>query len=308
MTKGWFKVVVPDEDNDNTFGDYSGHGFASKDADDETERWYYAGTNGVLAEGEIKKIKGKYYGFRPEDDGENKGAAMLTDLVLLEMDPDDGSKVTKVVDDGVDGDELSDILEGKYVGAEKATLFYFGGADDGDVDGVMRTGSATINVDGDSYQFLFSKTGGAEGKGRGFTGIDSKKYVYVKGCKIKASSDDKYVVAYVNGNNVKKIDLSKVRDDAEPAGKNKDGDSVKLAGHVEGEELGKVWTENYKLVGTSGAIVKNKTAAKDGNDWYFYVDNQIIKMYTNNKTLQGTDLTGWKNWNTAGYDPITAAE
>ena len=37
---------------------------------------------------------------------------------------------------------------------------------------------------------------------------------------------------------------------------------------------------NYYLVNTSGTIVKNKTAAKDGDDWYFYVDNKVIKMYT----------------------------
>ena len=42
---------------------------------------------------------------------------------------------------------------------------------------------------------------------------------------------------------------------------------------------------DFYLVNTSGSVIKNKTAAKDGDDWYFYVDEKQIKMYTNNKTL-----------------------
>lgn len=56
------------------------------------------------------------------------------------------------------------------------------------------------------------------------------------------------------------------------------------------------FTDCY-LVNTSGAIVKSKTAAKDGDDWYFYVNGKDIKMYTNNKTLTKTELEGnaWKD-------------
>ena len=58
-TKGWFKVVAPDNDgDDNTFKDYGGYTFAGSDANDENERWYYADGNGELYVGEIKKIKG----------------------------------------------------------------------------------------------------------------------------------------------------------------------------------------------------------------------------------------------------------
>ena len=62
----------------------------------------------------------------------------------------------------------------------------------------------------------------------------------------------------------------------EATNKNKDGDTIKYVG-----SLG----SNFYLVNTSGTIVKNKTAAKDGDDWYFYVENKQIVMYSNNKTL-----------------------
>ena len=102
VTKGWFKVVAPSEDNDNVFKTgYGEHTFAEDDADDENERWYYANGDGILEAGKIKKIKGKYYGFRP--DGDKKAAAMLSGLVLMEVDPLDGT-IVKVFDDGVDSD------------------------------------------------------------------------------------------------------------------------------------------------------------------------------------------------------------
>lgn len=59
QTKGWFKVVAPD--NDNTFEDYDGS-FAQSHANDESAKWYYANKKGVLYEGVITSINGKYYG------------------------------------------------------------------------------------------------------------------------------------------------------------------------------------------------------------------------------------------------------
>ena len=95
VTKGWFKVVAPEEDNDNIFTTYEeGMTFASDDADSETERWYYADGDGQLYAGKIKKIKGKYYGFRPQD-SRGKDAAMLTGLVLMRTD---GDNILEVLD------------------------------------------------------------------------------------------------------------------------------------------------------------------------------------------------------------------
>ena len=311
-TKGWFKVVAPEEDNDNVFTTYDeGVSFAKGDADDETERWYYADGDGELYQGKIKKIKGKYYAFRPENT--NKSAAMLTGLVLMITD---GDKVVQVLDDDVDADDLDKIISDNLYdddGTDRwipagATLFYFG--NDEDHDGAMKTGNVTVNLDGDSYNFKFSKSGGAEGKGRGITGIDDKKYVYKYGLKLKASNDDKYMVVYAKGDTasstaqVAKISSQELRDNLDKsAGVNKDGDSVSYIGTI-----GKVWDGDFKLLSTSGAIVKDKTAAKDGADWYFYVDKEQIVMYANSKTLKAESkdtankplldngLATWKDW------------
>ena len=134
---------------------------------------------------------------------------------------------------------------------------------------------------------------------------------------LKAGSDDKYIVVKVDGENTHKLDLADYRteDKAVALGHNKDGDTVRLS-QYEGAALGTAWGGDYYLVNTSGSIVKNKTAAKDGNDWYFYVEKQNIKMYVNNKTLKngtGTNagdipettlkkLDAWKTW------PAAAAE
>ena len=281
VTKGWFKVVAPDDDNDNTFKDYGGT-FAKGDADDENERWYYADGDGELYAGEIKKIKGKYYGFYPENT--DKAGSMLTGLCALVVE--DG-KITEVIERDMDADDLDDCMDGKDKYAamysnKNASLYYFGNNED--EDGAMKTGNTTINLDGDSYQFLFNKAGGAESKGKGLTGIDDNKYIYKFGMKMKADNDDKYKVVYATGDTgdkasvVEEIDSAKIRGLAKEAtNKNKDGDTVKYVGSL---EKGK-----YYLVNTSGTIVKNKTAAKDGDDWYFYVEDKQIVMYSNNKTL-----------------------
>ena len=313
-TKGWFKVVAPDADgDDNTFKDYgTGSTFAKGDAEDENERWYYANSDGELYVGQIKKIKGKYYGFAPEG---SKAGSMLTGLCALTVDKD--GNIDKLWARDMDSDDLDDALKGEgdfkdFGKSSFDTLYYFGNNEDS--DGALKTGNVTINLDGDSYQFQFSKTGGAEGKGRGVNGIDDGKYIYKFGQKIKAGSDDKYIVVYADGDtgstgvNVHKIDTATLRSDYSASiGQNKDGDSVNYVGTLGELASGKL-TSNYYLVNTSGAIVKNKTAAKDGNDWYFYVDEKVIKMYTNNNTLNDSkdypnaNLTALKkNWDNTKY-------
>ncbi len=310
VTKGWFKVVPPNEDNtfDADFTD--GNGFDDTDADDEDENWYYADSEGVLASGEIKKIKGKYYGFMP-DDGKEGAASMMSGLVLIQVD--ENGVVTGVADDGIDADELDDLLDGDYDSelADGYTLYYFG--DDEDSDGVMRTGSTTINLDGDSYNFYFEKSGGKESKGRGVTGIDDDKYIYKAGVKIKADSDDKYQLVQVTTDDesgdvdtgatgvvVTKIDSTDVRtDDTLESGsyRNDDDDTLRYI-ILDGQ--------GYYLVNSAGTVQKNKTAAKDGDDWYFYVKDYEARLYTNQKELTPDDgvdgttskglLDDWKDW------------
>ena len=303
-TKGWFKVVAPDKDgDDNTFKDYSNlenPTFAKGDAEDENERWYYANSDGELYVGQIKKIKGKYYGFAPEG---NKAGSMLTGLCALRVD--NSGNITKLWARNMDSDDLDDAMngEGDFVGFgsdTNDTLYYFGSNEDS--DGALKTGSVSVNLDGDNYQFQFSKTGGSEGKGRGLNGIDDSKYIYKFGMKLKAGSDDKYIVVYADGDTgasdvtVHKIDTAALRRDAVERGQNKDGDTVYTYGTLGSLVSGKA-SSNYYLLNTSGTIVKNKTAAKDGNDWYFYVDNKVIKMYTNNNTLTGGVEDLKKDWN-----------
>ena len=303
-TKGWFKVVAPDKDgDDNTFKDYSNlenPTFAKGDAEDENERWYYANSDGELYVGQIKKIKGKYYGFAPEG---NKAGSMLTGLCALRVD--NSGNITKLWARNMDSDDLDDAMngEGDFVGFgsdTNDTLYYFGSNEDS--DGALKTGSVSVNLDGDNYQFQFSKTGGSEGKGRGLNSIDDSKYIYKFGMKLKAGSDDKYIVVYADGDTgasdvtVHKIDTAALRRDAVERGQNKDGDTVYAYGTLGSLVSGKA-SSNYYLLNTSGTIVKNKTAAKDGNDWYFYVDNKVIKMYTNNNTLTGGVEDLKKDWN-----------
>ena len=307
QTKGWFKVVAPDRDgDDNTFKDYTNLAtptFAVGDSDDETERWYYADGDGNLEVGKIKKIKGKYYGFAPEG---NKAGSMLTGLCALRVDSN--GNITKLWARDMDSDDLDDAMKhqgdfqttGDYFGySADDTLYYFGNNED--ADGALKTGNVSVTLDGDSYQFQFSKTGGAEGKGRGLNGIDDGKYIYKFGQKLKAGSDDKYIVVYADGDtgmsrvNVHKIDSAALRSISEIAGQNKDGDSISYVGTLgynDAADSNKL-KSNYYLLNSSGTIVKNKTAAKDGNDWYYYVDNKVIKMYTTNNTLTGDD-TGVK--------------
>ncbi len=320
VTKGWFRVVAPSEDNDNVFKtNYGTDTFASSDADDENERWYYADGDGNLYVGQIKKIKGKYYGFRPEGEaGGNKAAAMLSGLVLMEVDPSDGT-IKWVFDDGVDSDELDDLIDwdtnseivrkvlDNYDELEDVSLYYFG---DEETDGAMKTGTTTVTVDGDSYNFLFNKTGGAESKGKGLTGVDDNKYIYKFGCRIKAGSDDKYQVVAVLPNTgnatdihargvwVEKFDSADLKSVANGTFTN---DKDETVNYLDVSDLQNTLGNGIKLylVNTSGNVQKSKVAAKDGDDWYFYVKNRAVKLYTNNKNLDDratTDTEKWENY------------
>ncbi len=317
VTKGWFRVVAPSEDNDNVFKtNYGTDTFASSDADDENERWYYADGDGNLYVGQIKKIKGKYYGFRPEGEaGGNKAAAMLSGLVLMEVDPSDGT-IKWVFDDGVDSDELDDLIDwdtnseivrkvlDNYDELEDVSLYYFG---DEETDGAMKTGTTTVTVDGDSYNFLFNKTGGAESKGKGLTGVDDNKYIYKFGCRIKAGSDDKYQVVAVVPNTgnatdihargvwVEKFDSADLKSVANGTFTN---DKDETVNYLDVSDLQNTLGNGIKLylVNTSGNVQKSKVAAKDGDDWYFYVKNRAVKLYTNNKNLDNRATTGTEKW------------
>jgi hypothetical protein len=314
IVKGWFKVVPPEEDTTFIEIENDTDAFASSDSDEESERWYYADNNGLVA-GKIKKIKGKYYGFWPEDT--KKSGRMLVGLCALKMD---GENILSVIADDMDADDLDDFMNNNmYYMLDRAAdkskkdstayvdvdvmdndtntgvyLYYFGSSSQADTDGAMKTGSTTITLDGDSYNFYFSKTGGTESRGRGVNGKDGNDYIYMHGQKVKASSDEKYKVVYANGDygsastvvwDVSSADIRNAAYSTIYEGTNKDADTVKIIDAAN-------FTEDYYLVNTSGKIQKNGSAKKDGDDWYWYVNNYNIKMYTNNKTLDVSSSTG----------------
>ncbi len=239
---------------------------------------------------------------------------MLSGLVLMEVDPTNGD-ILQVFDDGVDSDELNDLLDWdkdseivkkiKDEDRSNISLYYFG---DEETDGAMKTGATTVTIDGESYNFLFSKTGGAEGKGKGMTGVDDNKYIYNFGCRIKASSDDKYQVVAVAPNvgtavdihapgvvvaTIKSSDLKEEANAEDNPGFINDKDET-----VRGVDLSLPQNSLTKLylVNTSGNIQKSKVAVKDGDEWYFYVKNRAVKLYTNNKNLDAKATSDTEKW------------
>ena len=302
VTKGWFKVVAPTEDNSFLESDAT---FATKDSNDESERWYYSDSkDDGLVVGEIKKIKGKYYGFWP-DDGV-KGGRMLIGLCALEMNKEDGSKIDKVIMDDMDSDDLDDFMDTYGTKSQEETgiyLYYFG--DDADSDGSMKTGSVSVNLDGDSYNFQFKKTGAADSRGRGVNGVDDGKYIYKYGQKVKADSDDKYTLVYANGNindsnvvvedfdnaDIKNIDGVKAFDLAAK----EDSDEDNLRGY---HGFGTA-QDGWYLVNTSGRIqTGTKSGTKDGYDMYWFMYKDNIKFYADDKNISDYDELKGNGWHT----------
>ena len=305
--KGWFKVAPPTEDN--TFLETEDT-FAKGDSDDESERWYYADDDGLVS-GEIKKIKGKYYAFAPE--GDNAGR-MLSGLCALQMNEADGSKIDKVVMADMDNDDLDDFMDNVDAGLyddSNVYLYYFG--DDADADGSMKTGSVSVNLDGDSYQFQFKKTGAADSRGRGVTGIDDGKYIYKYGQKIKADSDDKYVLVHATGNinetdvkvfdydnaDIKNIDGIKAFD--LPAKEGSDEDNLRgyYGFGTAKQNPADPAKGGWFLVNTSGRIqTGTKSGTKDGYDMYWFMSDDNIKFYADDKNVSDyPDLKDWKKNN-----------
>ncbi len=325
VVKGWFKVAPPTEDNSFLESDAT---FAASDSADETDRWYYSdGSDDGLVEGEIKKIKGKYYGFWPDDDVDSTGASvgkggrMLTGLCALQMDPSDGSKIVHVIDDNMDSDDLDDFMDTYKKAGQKDNnvyLYYFGNDGDQDVDGAMKTGNVTINLDGDNYQFYFKKTGGAESRGRGVTGIDDGKYIYQYGQKLKASTDNKYMLVWASGDvNTKdegvafEVESSDVRANltADYSGGDSDFVAWEAGTDIGHDDKGQVNVRYgfdvigtskgaYYLVNTSGRIqTGSKSGIKDGDDWYWWLDHDWVVMYTDSKDISNNNTDAVKKGN-----------
>ena len=261
VTKGWFKVV-PDENLQK--GKY----------DDDSSYWYYADGNGDIVTSEIKTINGKKYMF------DNYGR-MKDGLWFVKTD---GKAVSEFLDDDgalpYDTEDhfkasANDLVEGNY------RVYYFG---DGS-DGSMKTGKQTVSIDGDSFNFLFNKSGSFKGAGK--TGVDDSKY-YLAGMLLKADKDDKYAVIKVDSSDATApttytlLTTDEFLTDANEIGV-RTSDSTKLASGDYTEYYNIDYTAakakgvEYKLVNTSGAVQKGKSKAKDGNDTCYLQAGENIK-------------------------------
>lgn len=58
----------------------------------------------------------------------------------------------------------------------------------------------------------------------------------------------------------------------------------------------------YYLVNASGSVVKTKNGIKDGDNWFFFVKNYDVKLYTNQKELTPAKVNGVPVDTTANLD------
>lgn len=164
QAKGWFKVV-PSEDVDS-----------EAYADDEAY-WFYAKGDGDLVKGQFKTINGQTYGF--DEKGE-----MLHGLYKVTFDGKEIASAEEI--------ESESDLPGFDDDCE---VYYFA---DSPKEGALKTGSATITLDGEKYSFEFRTGGGTNMKGAGFNGIN-KDSIVIKGRKLKAGTDLKLEPAEYKG-------------------------------------------------------------------------------------------------------------
>ena len=248
VTKGWFKVV-PDE---NLYeGKY----------DDDEDAWYYSDKDGKLVASEIKTINGKKYAF-------DTYGRMKDGLKFIKFEDGSTTKIDELLADDTRSDAKFDTEDNFKASAntllsEGFYCYYFGSGDDGS----MKTNKQTVSIDGESFNFLFNKSGSYKGAGK--TGVDNSKY-YLSGMLLSAAKDDKYAVIKIDESEATPKYSILTTDDFV------DEDYVTTPGVPSGKD----WTEyyevdndaaaaakiSYKLVNTSGSVQKSKSKAKDGND------------------------------------------
>ncbi|MEY8355581.1 cell wall-binding protein [Lachnospiraceae bacterium 54-53] len=264
VTKGWFQVV-PDS--------Y----LSTDDYDDDESNWYYSDKDGKLVASEIKTINGKKYAF-------DSYGVMQDGLVAIKFDGNSTTEIAEVQgDDDIDGyhfdteDAFKDNVSDLYTEKEYK-LYYFGNGD----DGAMKTGKQNVTIDGDSFSFLFNKSGSSKGQGK--FGVDDDKY-YLGGMLLKADKDDKYSVVRTekNSDGYAKIELLTTEEFLEvvgasssiPEGKEDDYDEYYNVADLAKDQVD-AETGNqieYRLVNTAGGVQKSKSKAKDGDDRCYKVNS-----------------------------------
>ena len=259
--KGWFKVVPGyylNEDNYN----------------DDADKWFYADSNGNLTVSQIKKIKGKRYAF-------DQYGRMISGLVFLQMN-NDTEIASKYADDDKTWpydteDGFDDFTKHYRPGILEGTIrsYYFGGSD----DGAMKTGKQTISIDGENITFKF-ETGSAQ-KGVGLNGIDDDK-AYIAGKQIKADKDDKYEIVKIDRRN----DMEYIVEEMTVAEFLTNEVDVDYTTNDDGDRIwdfSNVDVSNYRVINSSGSVIKKKSSAKDGDDYKLTISaKEITKIVLEN--------------------------
>lgn len=157
LSTGWFKAY-PDEDID------------PEGYEEDELYWYYADSKGELAASEIKTIKGQKYAF----DAYGK---MLHGLYKITFEEDN-----KTIAEAVEIESEDDLPDEN----EDVFVYYFG---DSPKEGVMKTGTCTLEIDGEKYYYKFRTS--SSKKGAGVNGIDDG-VIYIQGRRMEAEEGTKY--------------------------------------------------------------------------------------------------------------------
>lgn len=260
VTKGWFKVVPDQNLNAGKF-------------DDDEDAWYYADKDGKLVANSIKTINGKKYLFNASGQMQSglkfvsfvAGSTTTVDNILS----DDNSTVGRFDTEQNFKSNAAALLDAGY------SSYYFGGGDDGS----MKTAKQSITIDGDSFTFLFNKSGSYKGAGK--NGVDSSKY-YAAGMLLTADKEDKYAVVKIDTSagdaryTLLTTDQFLGEDDVTSVSPS--------TGNVEEWRVDVATAETngivYKLVNTSGSVQKAKNKAKDGSDrCYKQTGENIVSVF-----------------------------
>ncbi len=163
LSTGWFQTIPGEELDPEGYSDGE-------------PCWFYAERNGEIVKSRIKKINGYYYGF-------DEYGKMLEGLYKMSVNDD------KEITDYEKIESEEDLPDA----SESYGVYYFGGSAK---DGAMKTGTATIDLDGERYFYNFRKSG--DERGQGYNGI-SDGVIYVHGKRQEADRDEKLAVIRWDG-------------------------------------------------------------------------------------------------------------
>ena len=271
--KGWFKAV-PSTGVDDEYSEKNG---------DNEAKWFYGNSDGTLVYSQVKSINGKKYLF-------NSHGECVSGLYYLVFQANNTDKVDwteyndirtqKLNNDSANEERLDrytyDIMEASLVNDEssKDGIYYF--AAPLDTDAALKTGTVTITIDGDDYSFKFRTAGF---KGKGVNGPDGSSY-YVNGRKVKADSDDKFVMyeADLNTAGTKIAALY--------------GSSLTASDIVSNQYQPSDDHAGYAVISSSGTLIKSGTK-KDGNDYKLKVEKYLLKEIKT-ADAKSTDPADWK--------------